>query len=237
MQNVDSSDTLRSLGKTSAGPGRAGAAGRRRARVLPGRRLPGAARSRHRAGLDHRHLDRRHQCQPDRRQRAAATAWRACRNSGSGWSRARSGAFRDAFPGLQRASCPTGRPSRTAFPASSGPTRWPHAGDAYPLGAEQRRLLFDGAAARRRWASSSISSWSIAARRGSPSAPPMCAPARCAISTAATARSTSSTSWPPARCRRRFRPSASTASSIGTAAFCRTRRPRRCSTTIRARIR
>ena len=56
--------------QTERSPDRPGAARRRRARRLPGRRLSRAARARHRAGLDHRHLDRRDQCQPDRRQSA-----------------------------------------------------------------------------------------------------------------------------------------------------------------------
>ncbi len=41
----------------------------RRARRLPGRRLSGDARSRHRTGLGHRHLDRSHQRRHHRRQR------------------------------------------------------------------------------------------------------------------------------------------------------------------------
>ncbi len=48
------------------------------------------------------------------------------------------------------------------------------------------RLLFGRAAARRRSATWSISTSSTAARSASPSAPRTCAPARCAISTAAT---------------------------------------------------
>src|SRR5262249_8083463 len=47
---------------------RPGPAGRRRARRLPGWRLSRAARARHRAGLDRRYVDRRHQCKPYRRQ-------------------------------------------------------------------------------------------------------------------------------------------------------------------------
>ena len=47
--------------RTPAGPGRARAAGRRCARRLPGRRLPGAARVGHRARLGDRHVDRRDQ--------------------------------------------------------------------------------------------------------------------------------------------------------------------------------
>ena len=46
-----------------------------------------------------------------------------------------------------------------------------------------------------------------------------------------------STSWHRARCRRPFRRCGSKASSTGTAACCRTRRPKRCSTTTRARTR
>src|SRR5262249_47039581 len=60
----------------------------------------------------------------------------------------------------------------------------------------------------------------------------MCAQARCATSIAARPRLRPGMSWRRARCRPRFRPSASMASSIGTAGFSPTRRPRRFSTTI-----
>ena len=55
-------------------PDRAGAAGRRGARRLPGRRLSGAARSGHRAGLGVRGVDRRDQFGDHRRQSAGAAA-------------------------------------------------------------------------------------------------------------------------------------------------------------------
>ena len=48
------------------------AAGRRRARRLSGRRLPGAGRGRSASRLGRRHLDRRHQFRPHRRQSAGA---------------------------------------------------------------------------------------------------------------------------------------------------------------------
>ena len=60
------------------------------------------------------------------------------------------------------------------------------------------------------------------------------APATSPISTARSRRSGPSISWRAARCRRAFRPSRSTASAIGTAAWCRTRRCNMCSTTCRA---
>ena len=88
------------------GAGGAGAAGRRRARRLPGRRLPGAARGRHRARLGDRHLDRRDQRRADRRQRAGAAAGTAQ----AFWDRAASGQGASAFaarrPGqLRWATC------------------------------------------------------------------------------------------------------------------------------------
>ena len=62
-------------------------AGRRRSGCLSGRRLSGAARGRHRARLDHRNLDRRHQCEPDRRQQARGPALPSSRSSGAGMQR------------------------------------------------------------------------------------------------------------------------------------------------------
>ena len=53
-----------------AGPGRAGLARGRRARCLPGGRVRGTARSRHRARLGDRHIDRRDQRGADQRQPA-----------------------------------------------------------------------------------------------------------------------------------------------------------------------
>ena len=49
--------------------------------------------------MDHRHVDRRHQRQPDRRQRAARTGWRGSRNSGAGCG-ARSFRALSSWPGL-----------------------------------------------------------------------------------------------------------------------------------------
>ena len=58
---------------------RAAAAGRRRAGLLPGRRLSGAGRGRTRARLGRRHLDRRDQLRPDRRQPAGKPGRAAAR--------------------------------------------------------------------------------------------------------------------------------------------------------------
>ena len=88
-------------------PDRAGAAGRRRARRLPGRRLPGAARSRHRAGLGVRRVDRRDQCGDHRRQSARAPAGAAARPSGSASPRARSGTTRRTATSSARRATPT----------------------------------------------------------------------------------------------------------------------------------
>ena len=61
---------------------RAAAAGRRRARLLPGRRLSGAGRGRSASRLGRRHLDRRHQRGADRRQPAGARGSSDCAASG-----------------------------------------------------------------------------------------------------------------------------------------------------------
>ena len=59
-----------SHGRPPKARARAGPAGRRRARLLSGRRLSGAVPRRFRAGMGRRHLDRRHQRGDHRRQRA-----------------------------------------------------------------------------------------------------------------------------------------------------------------------
>ena len=144
--------------------------------------------------------------------------------------------FRDAFPGFNEKLSYWSTVTH-GIPGFFRPNPLAHAGDAYVLGPERAGYYSTDAAASRRSRNWSISIWSIAAGRGSRSAPPMSAPARCAISTAATARSPSSMSWRRARCRRPFRRCGSTASCTGTAASSPTRRRRRCSTTIRARTR
>ena len=72
-RNIANQTDIQRLAAGALRPRRAGAAGRRRARRLPGRRLPGAARSRHRAGLGLGRLDRRHQFGDHRRQPAASS--------------------------------------------------------------------------------------------------------------------------------------------------------------------
>ena len=89
----------------AAGPGGAGAAGRRCARRLPGRRLRGAARGGPRARLGDRHLDRRDQRRADRRQRAAGAPRAAARILAAhraGLAAVRPGAVAGALAGNRR---------------------------------------------------------------------------------------------------------------------------------------
>ncbi|MHC2749613.1 hypothetical protein ACVIWV_005067 [Bradyrhizobium diazoefficiens] len=168
-----------------AGSGRSRAAGRRRAWLLPGRRLPGAARGRHRAGLDHRHLDRRHQCEPHRGQCAGASA-----GAPEGILEADG-----AEPGLELAHRVSRlqREARLLVDRDPGHSRvFP----AQPAGAcrgvlsarrRSRRFLFDRAAGE-----DAERAGRFRPRQSLRAAPdgrsgPMSAPAKCAISTAATA--------------------------------------------------
>ena len=103
------------------------------------------------------------------------------------------------------------------IPASSSRIRWPFPAN-YPLGADQRRLLLDraaGADAARAGRLQSGQSMHAAADRRRRA----CAHQPDALFRQPRRRLGVKHSWPRARCRRRFRPCASTASSIGTAAF------------------
>ena len=212
-------------------PDRAGAAGGRSARRLPGRRLPGAPRSRHRARLGHRHLDRRDQCQNDRRQPAGESAGAPEGILGAHEHTGHRSELRPSPAGVPGRRWRTGRrmggvqgffqPNPLAFLGTQFRSAPETAGyySTAPLETTLHDLVDPSARALH--------------SRGSRSARRMSIPPRCTISTAGTARLRSGTSWRPALCRRPFRRCGSTANSTGTAAFSPTRRSRRYSTTIR----
>ena len=220
----------------AAAPGRPRLPGRRRARRLSGRRLSGAARGRHRARLDHRHLDRRHQRQPDRRQRARESPRPGWRNSGGGWRTRSSGACRTGRGSVRRDVLLVDA-ARAAFPASSSPIRWRSRGAlsartrTAPASTRPRRCEKTLDRAGRLLARQALHAAADGRRRARAHQPDAL------LRQSRDRDHGAATSWRRARCRRPFRPFASTASSIGTAAFSPTRRPRRSSTTIRAATR
>ena len=213
-------------------PDRPRPARRRRARRLSGGRLSGAARGRHRAGLDHRHLDRRHQCKPDRRQSSPKIGWKA---EGILEPDGRKAAVGRSRPGPDCPTrCPTGRPCFGGIPGFFEPNPLAFLGTQFPLGHDtagyystaplEKTLaeLVDFSLVNRCNPRLTVGAAHVRTSRDALFRQPRDGDDRL------------STSWRRARCRRLFRPSASTASSIGTAASFPTRQPRRSSTTIRA---
>ena len=155
-------DARRAKAKTARAPGRPGVAGRRRARRLSGRRLSRSARARHRAGLDHWHLDRRDQREPDRRQSGAERLERLKEF----WTRM---AYRPPFgvPRLDRIAghaSPTGIRYFAAFRLSSSPTP-ARSSERTFRSASTARAFTPPRRWKRRCASSSTSRWSTAAGR------------------------------------------------------------------------
>ena len=220
-------------------------AGRRRARLLSGRRLPGAGRGRSASRLGRRHLDRRHQLGDHRRQSAGASASTSCarfwetvtaaRRSASPISAAleaqqRLRSTRWSTSGARSASCCGARraSSSRACRRPSSRRRQRPTGSASTTPRRSRALLeslvdFDRINAQE----TRFSVGAVNIRTGNfiyfdnhdaQDRPP-------------------STSWPAARCRRAFPPSRSTASTTGTAASSPTRRCNGCSTAGRARTR
>jgi len=134
--------------------------------------------------------------------------------------------FRAAFPGFNEKLCIWSTITH-GVPGFFRPNPFAHAGDSYVLGPE-RAGYYSTAPLQRTL--EELVDFNLVNR---------CRPRLTvgAAHSAAIARFPSVTCWLRARCHRRFRRYASRASSIGTAAFSRTRRPNRCSTTTRARIR
>ena len=126
---------------------RAGVSGRRRTRRLSGRRLSGPLRRRRRAGLGHRHLDRRHQRRPHRRQFRPDALEPAARVLGS--ARPTGRPLRRSCGRRRSSAAPSpiwhrGAGRARLFPAQpAGALGHPHAGRH-----RARRLLFDRAAAQ-----------------------------------------------------------------------------------------
>ena len=219
-------------------PRRAGAARRRRARRLSGRRLSGAARGRHRAGLGLRRLDRRDQLGDHRRQSAGAAARAAAASSGSASPTARSGTTRrTATSSARRATLTSSWMTIDAGPArllhaalrpirgSASPARRPRPAITTPRRSSETLLeLVDFDLINEK-------------RSASRSAPSTCSPATSSISTTPRTRSSRSTSWRAARCRRRCRWSRSAPIISGTAASSPTRRCSICSTRTTASTR
>ena len=164
MNNVqDNRSSLTPLAQVRTGPSRAGAAGWRRARLLPGRRLSGTAE----AGIE-----------PDWIIGTSIGAINASLIAGNSpqnrlsrlrefWKRMEQNpvwSFRDIFPGFNE-KLSYWSTVTNGIPGFFRPNPLAHAGDSYPLGADKPAIIQP-----RRWRrpspNSSISTWSINARRG-----------------------------------------------------------------------
>ena len=188
--------------------------------------------TRNRTRLGHRHVDRR-----DQRARSsrATRRRRGSRASPSSGNASPSGTPRLSTDSAS-AGCATSASSRTAFPRSSHPIQRALFGLHARVGLEQARSIRHGPLRETLYALVDFDYLNRRGMRLTVGAVNVCS-GRCATSTTATRRWTSTTSWRPARFRRPFRRCGSTASPTGTAASTRTRRSKPCSTTSRAAIR
>ena len=194
---------------------RIAAAGRRRARRLPGRRLPGARRGRPSPRLGRRHLDRRDQCGAHRRQRAGNAGRASCALSGraitanplGGWAlqsadRLRAAISRGSAANHWSATIGACCSARQGFftprmlPPLLQPDGTPDATSFYDTSA-----LKTHARAAGRFRPDQRRRNAVQRRRGQRRAP-----ATSSISTTARTRSAPSTSWRAARCRPAFPP-------------------------------
>ncbi len=192
---------------------RAGSAGRRRARLVSGRRLSGAVPRRLRAGMDRRHLDRRHQRRDHRRQRAGTTRvprlkefWEMV-SSPVSWNPVDAGRARPLA--VQRDHCRHDRDLRRARLLHAADSAGAAVAARQPAVAEllrHRTAEEDAGAAGRLRSHQRPEDPAVAsARSASPRA--ISAISTITSSRSSARRSARSTSWPPAPCRRAFRPS------------------------------
>jgi len=139
MNTVQDNQSSQSIGQLSrALPGQVVLVlqGGGRAGILSGRSLSGAARGWNRTGLDYRHIDRCHQCEPHRRQCASKPRGALAGILEGGWSRSRSGAFARYSPAFNE-KLSYWSTVTNGIPGFFRPNPLAHAGNDYPLGADR----------------------------------------------------------------------------------------------------
>ena len=147
-------------------------AGRRRARRLPGRRLPGLARSRYRARLGDRRFDRRASMRQSSPATRARTGCRGCANSGSASPAARSGTIRRTATSYRQHA----QRRQLEHDAVAGPARLLQAARHQCLDEPRRRHARPPASTTTRRCARRCSSWSTS--RSSTTAGPVSRSAR-----------------------------------------------------------